>query len=148
MTDNIVAGDGREFWHEYKRICGSFIPKCFKIDGTSGNASTAALFAKKYEDIYNTSRNIMQDISHLQDAIDFHIAVENSIDLSVVEVSEVTDGIKSLKREKWDGSEGMTQINYSCRVKYFVNTLPHYLSLCPDRVIHRVYAGSDHSIYS
>ena len=58
-------------------------------------------------DIYNTSRDNQQNISNLQDAIDHHIAVENSCDLSVVEVSEVTDGIKSLKHDKCDGSEGM-----------------------------------------
>ena len=107
MADNIVVGDGREFWRECKRMSGSVIPKCFRIDGTSGNANIAALFAKKYEDIYNLSRDNQWDISNLQDAIDHHIAAENSCDLSVVEVSEVTDGIKSLKHDKWDGSEGM-----------------------------------------
>ena len=47
MADNIVVGDGREFWRECKRMSGSVIPKCFRIDGTSGNANIAALFAKK-----------------------------------------------------------------------------------------------------
>ena len=59
---------------------------------------------KKYEDIYNIYRGNQQDISNLQDAIDHHIAVENSCDLSVVEVSEVTDGIKFLKHDNWNGS--------------------------------------------
>ena len=36
MGDNIVVGDGREFWRECKRMSGSFKPKYFKIDGTSG----------------------------------------------------------------------------------------------------------------
>ena len=107
MADNIVVGDGREFWRECKRMSGSVLPKCFRMDGTSGNASIAALFAKKYEDICNISRDNQKDISNLQDAIDHHIAVENSCDLSVVAISEVTDGIKSLKHDKCDGNEGM-----------------------------------------
>ena len=100
-------GDGREFLRECKRMSGSVIPKCFRNVGTSGNTYIAALFAEECEDIYNTSRDNPQDISNLQGAIDHHIAVETSCDLSVVEVSEVTDGIKSLKHDKWDGSEGI-----------------------------------------
>ena len=45
MADNIVMGGRREFWREYQRMCGSVIAKCFNIDGTSGNANIAALFA-------------------------------------------------------------------------------------------------------
>ena len=47
MADNIVVGDGREFWRKCKRMSGSVIAKCFRIDGTSGDANIAALFAKK-----------------------------------------------------------------------------------------------------
>ena len=74
MADNIVVGDGREFWRECKRVSGSVIPKCFRIDGTSGNATIAALFAKNMktyitypETIYKISLNYkMQLITTLK----------------------------------------------------------------------------------
>ena len=61
----------------------------------------------KYEDIYNTSRNSKEDNTSLQDTMNYYIAVKNSIAFPVVEGSEVSDGIKSLKHIKCGGSEGM-----------------------------------------
>ena len=62
MADNIVVGDGREFWRECKRMSGSVIPKCFRIDGTSGNANIAALFAKDMK-TYITYPDTINNIS-------------------------------------------------------------------------------------
>ena len=86
---------------------------------------------------YNTPRNIQQDICNLRDAIDHHIAYENSWDLSVVEVRELTDDIKSLKHDGM-AVRVCNQIIYCCPVKYFVNMLLHYLLLCSGMVITQI----------
>ena len=105
MADSISVGDDRDFWRECKRMQGGNGMKCHEIDGVSGSASIAELFANKYRLLYNTAKNQRQALNDIQGTIESRIKCEKSYKISEITVEEVIDGINALNHDKTDGSE-------------------------------------------
>ena len=68
-TNSISVGDDRDFWRECKIMQGGNGMKSHEIDGVSGSASIAELFANKYQLLYNTAKNQRQDLNDIQGTI-------------------------------------------------------------------------------
>ena len=79
--------------------------KCHEIDGVSGSANIAELFANKYRLLYSTAKNLRQALNDIQGTIESRIKCEKSHKISEITVEEGIDGLHVLNHDKTDGSE-------------------------------------------
>ena len=127
MANTIVKNKSRDFWKEVKSFKGKRTQLPYTIDGATGDAPIANVFATKFQQVFNSvgydeqelndiQRNINNGVMEMSDAV---------IEYSLVKPSDIENIIKSLKAGKSDGNGCM----YSDHFKHGTEKLFTYIAL-------------------
>ena len=122
MAEAISTNSNRDLWNELKRLNKSTQADC--IDGVTGSQAISDLFAKKYENIYNSVGYDKDDLETLKASMEE--LIRNSDDeYHYVSVDEVDKAIAKLTLNKHDGNLGL----FSNHFKHAPKRLHVHLSI-------------------
>ena len=107
FAESVTQNNNRSFWKEVKKM--DFAKKCVPVvvDNCIGDVDICNMFAKKYEELYNSNRSEHEAMSRIKMSLQNRLMVESSEGHIDVSVSDVEKAIMKLKSRKSDGSEGL-----------------------------------------
>ena len=103
MAESIATNNSRDLWREIKKMKYSANKRAPHIDGITGSENIAALFADKYNELYNSVPSDIYDIiQHINENIENDSEDDYSVRLDIIDKA-----ISKLKSEKSDGDKGL-----------------------------------------
>jgi hypothetical protein len=109
LTATAVAdNDQRNFLSEVKRMhsCGTVISKT--VDGQSSVSCIADLFANKYRDLYTSIPHDESDMRQVMSELQAQLSISPLAGDCLFSFTEIKEAISKLKRNKKDGSVGLS----------------------------------------
>ena len=124
MAQAIERNNHRDLFSEVKKIKGRGSVMPASMDNATNDDDICDVFAKKYQDLYNSVPYNEQEMTDIKHKIQQQLQNESNVNY-FISVSEVIKSVSCLKKGKSDGSEGL----YSDHLINASHTLYVYLSL-------------------
>ena len=108
MAESYISGNHDNFWKEVRRINRK--SKCLPrtVDGLTDPHEISELFARKYEELYNSVNYDKDKVSKLYKEIQTKIVQNDSkLENALFTVEDISKAVKSIKANKSDGYMGL-----------------------------------------
>ena len=125
MGEELARNRMREFWVEVSRVGPKKSVLAPVIDGATTQQDISELFVCKYDRLFNSVQSSDDDLHSLTDEIDASLAAVHMVPDAVVELEELNQAIRKLKKQKHDGNRSF----WSNFIIWLPRTARKYLSM-------------------
>ena len=129
MANSLINNCTKRFWSDVKKVKGGKVKLPSNVDGIAGDDHISAMFAEKYNRLYNSVPYNVNDMNCLQQSIDNQIesccSCNKCYSSHIISVNDVSKAIQALKHGKTDGNFNQ----YSDHLLHGTHRLNVYISL-------------------
>ena len=122
MAESVSTNKQRDIWVETKKSISGKKPSINSVDGACNPEAISAVFASKYETLFQGAPTDPVELQSLYQTIKSGVTADE-LSYSSVNVNDVLDVLKDIKLSKHDGK-------YTLTSDHVVNSSRRFLSYC------------------